>query len=493
MTAIMQALSSGHSTRNILKYLSQQNPELANTISSALEAGHSIDHVINFISRNEKKLGKLIPEKTQRDNPFKKIQSSIHPSLTGAAKAAAMTGGALGGVYALSRAIPSILQKGTAANVAKAASSVPNTSENSESLLSPITQNKTQPNNALSNQQPVNGSQSSPSLGNANIQQPQQIEQPKVVSKSKEFLEKEGVLDLVKDHLKRGTSPEGIAALISTDFNKKAKKGKIQGKVDPELLKNIEEYAKLPQEESINQLPKSNESVESANAPLKQDVELTKEANAPQKIEKQSTVSTPNGVGTVKEIRNGQALVEVDGKLTKVKEEDLEPPLYSDDEIADAYDNLMAKIPEKERSGFISWAGYDENTNELGFIPRGGKYEVITDISPEEAKMIKEGTGTARTSGEVREGLWVQGGETRGGVISQIIHDRKKKHKADSESQLKLGIEIPKPEKQDRGMKPQFDEMAYARNLSRAREQKAKEEERARKKKEKDEAKKRKK
>ena len=196
MTAIAQALSSGHSTRNILRYLSQQNPELAQTISSALEAGHSIDHVVNFISRNEKKLGKLMPEKTQRDNPFKKAQTSIHPSLQGAAKAAAMTAGAFGGGMALSRAIPSILQRGTVANAAQAASSVPMPSGSPQSPL-PTNQNRMQSNNAstnpqsppLSQQPPINpnipntqqGLQQPP-LSNANaasIPEPSNIEQDK--------------------------------------------------------------------------------------------------------------------------------------------------------------------------------------------------------------------------------------------------------------------------------------------------------------------------
>jgi hypothetical protein len=202
-------------------------------------------------------------------------------------------------------------------------------------------------------------------------------------------------------------------------------------------------------------------------------------------------VSSPNGLGILKELRSGQALVEVEGKIQKVKEEDLEPPLYTDDEIADTYEDLMAKIPEEHKSGFISWAGYDDGRNVLGFIPRGGKYEELSNITPEEARMIKEGKGVARTTGETREGLWIVGEDTRGGVISQIIHDRRKKHKAEEEKQGKFALNLPKREKEDKGMKPLFDEMAYARELSRERERKKKLAEKERLKKEKDEAKKR--
>jgi hypothetical protein len=223
------------------------------------------------------------------------------------------------------------------------------------------------------------------------------------------------------------------------------------------------------------------------------DVSKEIEGNQPTKIGKSSIVASPNGIGTVKELRNGNVLIDVDGKLHKVKEEDLELPEFSPDEIADAYDDLMAKIPEEHRSGFISWAGYDEDRNVLGFIPRGGKYEELHNITPEEASIIKEGKGVARTTGANREGLWAIGEDTRGGLISQIIHDRRKKNKSEDEKQLSFGLDLQKPEKQDRGMKPLFDEMSHARNLSRDREKKAKDEERAKKKKEKDEAKKRKK
>ena len=82
MTAILQALNSGHAPQKILKYLAEHNPQLASQISSALQAGHSIDHVINFLSKNEKKLGQLIPPKKERNlNPFKEAQVRLISSI----------------------------------------------------------------------------------------------------------------------------------------------------------------------------------------------------------------------------------------------------------------------------------------------------------------------------------------------------------------------------------------------------------------------------
>ena len=241
--------------------------------------------------------------------------------------------------------------------------------------------------------------------------------------------------------------------------------------------------------EKIQKLKKEKKAIEKqAGMPFEQVVEQHKAFKPPEpeapKIAKNSSVIAPQGVGEVKEIRGENAIVEVDGKKHKVPVEELEAPAFTDEEVADKYDALFAAIPESERSGFISWSGYDENLNKLGFIPRGGKYEELFDITPEEAQQIKEGTGTARTSGEVREGLWVAGEETRGGVISQIIDKRKKQAQALEERQLKL-FPLPKAEKQDRGMKPIFDELAYARAKSQEREKRLKAEERAKKKAEK--------
>lgn len=215
----------------------------------------------------------------------------------------------------------------------------------------------------------------------------------------------------------------------------------------------------------------------------------------PTTIEKSSIVSTPSGVGEVKSISGDNAIVDIDGKAHKIKSSEIEPSIFTDDDVADAYDHIIKVIPEAHRSGFIQWAGYDEDRNVLGFIPRGGKYEELHNITPEEAKMIKEGKGVARTSGENKEGLWVTGEDTRGGVISQIIWDRKKKE--DSLFSEATGLPTQKKkrstEKDTKGMQPIFDEMGYAREKSREREKANKLAEKLRKQKEKDEAKKRKK
>jgi len=572
MTSVLaSAFAQGFTADQVIQYLVRHSPQYARQIASATGVGYTPKQILQYITKNNPKERAAATEYEEIRNKDQQNRTNANKAVIGGALAAtAVPIAASAGSAALSRALPQTMRN-QAPQIANAMGSDglnPNTSSAPTAPIMP----QASSNQIPSQQPPID-------LGNANIQQPVDIEQPKqnssIVDKlysgfekgrdkgfdfesdaflkvakrmkstgeirSKEDFEKFfNLFDAKKNEgkdlptaLKEASIEFDTQKLSPTeqpkeDDDKLGFKGAfdtlkgdtISNKLYEGILKSLQEgkdtfagvkepllQAAKPafdagQIKSVDDLKRfqefyakttSNKSQEQPSMePPSAQLDEAKEIERP-KIEKNSVVSSPDGVGEVREIRGDKALVEIDGKLKKVNVGDLEPPLYTDDDIADAYDRLMAIIPEKERSGFISWAGYDENTNELGFIPRGGKYEVITDISPEEAKMIKEGTGTARTNGEVREGLWVAGGETRGGVISQIIHDRRRKKEAEEKKQGKFDFGLPKPEKEDRGMKPQFDEMAYARNLSRARDKRAKDEERARKKKEKDEAKKRKK
>lgn len=549
MNPLTQALSSGFNPSQILTQVLRMFPQHSTQIRRAINQGFSAKQIINFLSGGREKLNQDDSSMTEHEKTSKtddkrrqnvnRVGAAIGALGLGAGAVGLMGRGANAAIQG--QLLPALAQNpqipnlgGTTINIGHSPIQVP--PNPTPTNPNPVGNNPVQPNAQPGIQSTPQGSKSAPinppqqppsnqislnstqeelnaqpphprfkGLDNssaASIPEPTNIQQSKqnsnIVDRLYSSFEKgrDKGFDFESDaFLKIAKRMKSTGEIRSReDFEKffnlfDAKKN--EGKDLPTALKEASgEYDNqrlTPNEQTAPIEAQEQSSVESPSPQLDE----TKEVERP-KIEKNSVVSSPNGVGEVKEIRNGQALVEVDGKLHKVKEEDLEPPLYSDDEIADAYDNLMAKIPEKERSGFISWAGYDEDRRVLGYIPRGGKYEELTDITPEEAELIKTGKGVARTSGETPEGFWIKGGDTRG-LISQIQHDRRRAREKLDKHQLRLDLDIPKPEKEDRGMKPIFDEMAYARNLSRTREKKAKDEERSRKKKEKDEAKKRKK
>jgi hypothetical protein len=465
MSPFFEALEQGHSPEEILGYISKAIPKMAPAIKKATKSGYGVREILGFLSKNfdtENRSGMSESER-HAANARSDAAMTKHGLKLGAAVVAAPY--ALSATRnALSRALPSSLRGAAPDILGTTMQSTGNEQIQSDTPLQPT---------PGSPQQPIpmqNSSSQSPIQEGTIPQTSTSIPEQGIPTDPEEYLKGKGVLDQVKTMLSAGNKPTDVAALLSAQ----SKEGRrLKGEVDPELAKAIEEYAKKPK-------------------PL--EPEKTAEGTI-NPISKNATVITPSGIGEVKEIRNGQAIVEVDGKRHKVSEDELEAPQFSDDEVADAYDHYMATIPESEKSGFISWGGYNEQTNQIGYIPRGGKYEVLNDVTPEEAQKVKDGTGTARTSGETREGLWVMGEKTRGGVISQIIHNRKKEQKHREEAETGIPSYNPRSEngaKEKQGMQPIFDENSYGRNLSRKREEQAKLEEKEKKKKEKDEAKKRK-
>jgi hypothetical protein len=488
---IASAISKGFSASQVIKFILKKFPNHKDAIEKAMAAGFTADQVIRYLSRGGKEEGENL-EEPQIDTDYSRMRKRDISRNEAQEKAV------LGGLGALGAA-PFALNALAGMNTPNVAMAMQHAMPNQIKSMTPALTGPHQPQTLqqLPSQPPVSplgqAPITPPPVGQAaTVPQPpiptQAIKPQRDIKKSLDIIKNLGEEVRIKNLLDGGLSPKDIAGVLSKLMPKdklKALEG-LEGGVEGA----IEDYVQATQEQ-----PQELSAMEPLGQELGENKQEIKEGviESAKPITKNSIVSSPSGIGEVKEIRNGKALVEVDGKLHKVNESDLEPPKFSEDEIADAYDDLISKIPEEHRSGFISWAGYDDERNVIGFIPRGGKYEELHNITPEEAEKIKEGKGVARTTGETREGLWVMGEDTRGGVISQIIHDRREKHKGEEEKQLKLGFELPKREKEDKGMKPIFDEMAHARSLSRERERKKILAERERKKKERDEAKKRKK
>ena len=146
-------------------------------------------------------------------------------------------------------------------------------------------------------------------------------------------------------------------------------------------------------------------------------------APEPVKIEKNSVVSSPNGIGEIKSIKEKTALVDIDGKLTKVNIEDLEsePP-----DIADLYDNLFNAIPKEYQSRMMNYAGYDEDANELIFRPHGGAAYVYKNIPPQFAEDLKNRLHNAKTTGKNMYGMWNEGDPSYGAGMSALIKELQK-------------------------------------------------------------------
>ena len=178
-----------------------------------------------------------------------------------------------------------------------------------------------------------------------------------------------------------------------------------------QVSQNIPQVPETTQPEEI---PINNKFVET---PIGQLLEIPKAG---------SQVGSKYGMGEVKAIRNGKAIVEVDGKKHQVDEDELiESPLPEKD-LADLYTDLIGGIEKttgQQVSRNVEYAGYDPNFNELVYKPHGSdKVYVYDDISPEDAKQLTSFINQRKSSGGNYIGAWEKGTESPiGAGMYQLI------------------------------------------------------------------------
>lgn len=182
-----------------------------------------------------------------------------------------------------------------------------------------------------------------------------------------------------------------------------------QGKTlaDPEFKKLADKVKKTIQgkggmlmEEITRGSPKDLEKEEIVNRARE---ELKK------RVEPKSIVSTPHGVGEVKGVSNGKALVEIDGKTHKIDEKEIEAPPIPEKDLADLHNDLIAGIEKatgQEVSRHIDYVGYDPDANELLYKPWGGTSYTLNDIEPEDVEMLTNHLTQRKTTGSNWIGGW---------------------------------------------------------------------------------------
>lgn len=391
MGAFLSALGSGISAKKILDYLMRKSPELKPKITSALASGLSAEKILSFFSKDQnfEKLKSSMQDQYQTENnanPLvqaenirsKNLGSDMASGLQRQAPQLLGTAAALGTSYALSRAIPKILQPAGGISpqtiqgqIQSQTPTIPQTSQ------IPIIQNDA-----------------------TSIAQPTNTEKLKEILNPKEFLEKNGLLETVEELLKRGNTPEQAAAALGIQRSGNAK-------IDPELLANIEEYAKkTPIDEKIS-------------------LETEKQESKNPIISKKEIVASPQGIGEVKEIRNGKALVEIDGKLHKIDVEDLEGE--AEDVIQTVQDLL--KIPEIDKSSIVSLFTYDPDERKMYIQFHTGDTYKYLDVDPEKVLTVANKMGIPVTQGKNIFGAWSPKDKKSLGatLIKEVINDPKYK------------------------------------------------------------------
>lgn len=398
------SLAAGYTVEQVLNYLSKNFPELGPRIKEAVNSGKKPKDILEYLGKfDRKQLSRLKSNKKpfepfpESSNPY--IQSKEATKEYDPIPESLKQAGKFGLVAGASTAVAPKLGQMASQYIPQASKALQNALPKNilqpqllkEQLQGLSNESQTMPS---PNQNLLNTSQPPANQVPQSITENTNIQQPKVISNPKEYLEKKGVLQSVNESLKRGNNPEQVAVELGIKRSGNAK-------IDPELLQNIEEYAKIPQEQEVEK------------------------PSEPVKIEKNSLVNSPNGVGEVKEIRNGKAIIDVNGKLHKVKEEDLEASPLPEKDLAELYDELISGIESatgEDVSRMVQWAGYNPETNTLQFLPHSGKLYKYNNISPEDAELLTDILSTRKSSGSNFIGAWKAGSKSPiGAALSKLI------------------------------------------------------------------------
>jgi len=384
---INTALTQGFTAKQVLDFITKKYPKYAKQVNKAITSGFSVDQIMSFITGGKVGLNK---QASQGGTEFEQTRDRDIQNRSKLNKNAIATGTAIAGglaaptaIATLQRAVPSTLRTMVPTLLGQQIQQPPTPPIGQSPPLHPQA-----PATNLPPQPPVNTNVI------PNIPQPPVINNNEIINKIKELASiGKSPADIVE--LFKQKSPEEISR-IEKETGKKFEDFIKESLIDPA------EQARRKALETFK--GKERERVDQAYP------EYAEEQKSP-KIEKSSVVATPQGVGEVLEIRNGKALIEVDGKKHQVDEDELiQSPLPQKD-LADLFDDLIGGIEketEEDVSRMVNFSGYDPNTNSLAFLPYDGALYIYDDLNEEEKATAMNLMAKRKTSGENHIGAWTK-------------------------------------------------------------------------------------
>lgn len=397
MSSFYQALESGYSPEDILKYLSKAIPQFSSSIKKANRAGYTAQQILGLLSKNfdtENRRGMSESERHSANRRSDAERTKFGLKAAGAAVALPIAGFAAR--TALSRALPSALAPSVSQSPGTISPSISNANAGNIPALEEMQKvlPGQMPSSILPQQTPV-----SPT----NIPQVTQNVQPEVKTTNiPELITKFGLKQHIDKLSENYKNPKQIAAVLYNRF--------------PKEMKELQKESGKPMEDAI-------EDYLSQNKPIEQPINIKEEQPT---IAKNETVASSQGIGEVKEIRNGKALVEVNGKLHKINEDELIQSPLPEKDLADLYDDLIQGIEKKsgkQVSRNVEWAGYDPKSNELAYKPHGSdRLYHYDEISPEDVELLTSFLTKRKSTGENFIGAWQAGTESPiGAAMYQLI------------------------------------------------------------------------
>lgn len=426
MNPILSALNSGHSAEEVLQYMSKAIPGIAEPIKRASRLGYNTQQILGYLSKSvaPRQTKGMSESEIHAQNRLEDSQR-VKNGLTIAASAVASPIAANAARSALSRALPAAVQS---LSPSTGQTSIPSTSgvapgaaSNTQGMLAQPQQQNPLPNPS---QPPVNGT---------NI--PQQQALPLAEVNSTDVLKSANFTSKIDPMIDSGNDAETISAFYK--------------KFNPQAVTQIEKQAAKPFEQVVSEYIQSRTAtkppeemppetggqeppklprpapptrVSGTSSLSRKSIQETFDKATPPA--KGYIVETPDGIGEVKEIRNGKALVEVDGKMRKMLEEELMSPGIPQQDLATLHDELIEGIKRetgKEVSRHVETAGYDPEHKELIYRPWGDKEYVYDNIDPEDVEMLTNLLTQRKTTGENFIGAWEAGSESPIGAAMHAL------------------------------------------------------------------------
>lgn len=465
---LFNALAQGFNAKQIIDHIIKKFPSQAKKLKEALSQGFSHDQILTNLTEHEKTRKSEISKREKREK------------IAGAAAmgGASLAGISLGSPYfsqvasnVVSNALPSSLRQipGAIQNALR----YHNGQQDQQSPVAPQNINPQQIQQPSSQQPPVANVQNNlqvPQTQAPKIPEPQQISQVNAT----QIIDSLKSGEKIKDLQNLGWQPDQMQAYFQKFHPDIVKKGeKDSGKEFKDLITQY--LAENPSQEEKTAPP---EGLEIAQQPVAQINEAPEEAptkaeevTEPEPIQKKSIVGTPQGVGEVREIRNGKAIVEIDGKLHKVDESDIEEPPLPPKELADLFDELISGIEEEtgeDVSRHVTLIGYDPDLQQLIYKPWRGAVYTYNDVTDEELGDLKEKINR-KTSGENIIGAYQEGTNSPIGAAMSDFQQRRiarqkeleEERKRIDKQQLRLFEEVEEKKKKP-VHKGKFETIYYA-------------------------------
>jgi hypothetical protein len=448
ISSLMSALSQGYNSKQIIDWLSKSGKKIGKDILRAKTQGYDDDQILSYLTKGKHashgQKNEMLSGMTEAEKGSRIANQGTNWSQIG--KGVGTVAGLGVGAFGLSKAIPA------AANAAKGLfknRGIGSQTAGASTAQSPIAGIS---NSSNIGPKPMSGAPITPPSVNASSplspqstnQQPIVPPQPQINPEAqarKEMLENPIHSDPeFREWLKAKVSAgddRPIAVMVNEYKKEKAANAKgsplMQG-----IAQDVQKMNALTENSSKVQrieLPEGGyyegpnfegtREAQKLKASGKFD-EFMKPYRESKSPEKGLVVSTPDGeVGTVKDIRKTEALVDEDGKLHKLKIGDIKLP---NEEVQQTVARLL-EMPEIDKSSIINYWAYDPEDKEVLLMFHNGETYKYLDVPEELEQELLESSVSPKTKGQNVFGAWAQDDpQSRGATfINKLIANPKYK------------------------------------------------------------------